>query len=84
MTSRDDVIYQQRTTRRGRGTLSNRGSRFNTTQVDWDGGVEIKSPDTQCRPVQANSIISCNNSLDIPFYQSINPYQGYEHRCTYC
>lgn len=84
MTSPDDVIYRQRTHRKGRGTLSNRGSRFNATQVDWDDGVEMKSPDTQCRPVQARSIISRNNSPDIPFYQSINPYQGCEHGCTYC
>ncbi|MFK8048987.1 MAG: PA0069 family radical SAM protein [Halioglobus sp.] len=84
MTSSDDVIYRQRTSRKGRGTLSNRGSRFNTTQVDWDDGVEMKSPNTQCSPVRARSIISRNNSPDIPFYQSINPYQGCEHGCTYC
>jgi DNA repair photolyase len=34
--------------------------------------------------VQARTIISRNNSPDVPFYQSINPYQGCEHGCTYC
>ena len=30
------------------------------------------------------SIISVNNSPDIPFKYSINPYQGCEHGCIYC
>jgi DNA repair photolyase len=34
--------------------------------------------------VQARSIIARNNSPDIPFTQSINPYQGCEHGCIYC
>jgi len=84
MGSPDDVIYRQRTVRKGRGVLSNRGSRYNPTRVDWDDGVEAPSPNTECRPVRARSIISRNNSPDIPFYQSINPYQGCEHGCTYC
>jgi DNA repair photolyase len=33
---------------------------------------------------QAKSIISSNNSPDIPFDSSINPYQGCEHGCIYC
>jgi len=32
----------------------------------------------------ARTIISRNDSPDIPFTQSINPYQGCEHGCTYC
>lgn len=32
----------------------------------------------------ARSIISRNDSPDIPFEQSINPYQGCEHGCIYC
>ena len=32
----------------------------------------------------AKSIISRNQSPDIPFSQSINPYQGCEHGCIYC
>jgi DNA repair photolyase len=34
--------------------------------------------------VVARSIISRNKSPDIPFMQSINPYQGCEHGCIYC
>lgn len=33
---------------------------------------------------QARTIISRNDSPDIPFNQSINPYQGCEHGCIYC
>jgi DNA repair photolyase len=34
--------------------------------------------------MQARSIISSNNSPDVPFDRSINPYQGCEHGCVYC
>lgn len=33
---------------------------------------------------QSRTIISRNDSPDIPFTQSINPYQGCEHGCIYC
>jgi DNA repair photolyase len=33
---------------------------------------------------QSRTIISRNRSPDIPFEQSINPYRGCEHGCTYC
>jgi DNA repair photolyase len=84
VTRPEDVIYQQRTPRKGRGALSNAPSRFSPTQVDWDDGVEAPLAITECRPIRARSIISRNTSPDIPFDQSINPYQGCEHGCTYC
>ena len=39
---------------------------------------------TEVRVVEAHSILSYNNSPDIGFEQSINPYQGCEHGCVYC
>ncbi len=69
---------------KGRGATSNRGSRFQPLDVEWDEGIEGPSPVTECRAVQAHSIISRNNSPDIPFEQSINPYLGCEHGCIYC
>lgn len=39
---------------------------------------------TQVTLQRAASIISRNESPDIPFTQSINPYQGCEHGCIYC
>ena len=38
----------------------------------------------QVRPEPARSIITHNDSPDIPFEQSINPYRGCEHGCVYC
>ena len=78
------MIVSQRTVRKGRGTLSNRVSRFAPHTSEWDDGIIAPSPLTRCREVQARSIISRNQSPDIPFNLSINPYQGCEHGCTYC
>lgn len=42
------------------------------------------APQTVLRPMAARSIISHNDSPDIPFDHSINPYLGCEHGCVYC
>lgn len=78
------MIIRQRSVHKGRGAISNPNNRYGPTQVEWDDGIEGPSPVTECREVRARSIISRNNSPDIPFYQSINPYQGCEHGCIYC
>ncbi|MFT4257323.1 MAG: PA0069 family radical SAM protein [Pseudoxanthomonas sp.] len=41
-------------------------------------------PQTEVREERARSIISRNQSPDIPFSQSLNPYRGCEHGCSYC
>jgi len=41
-------------------------------------------PDTQVREERARSIVSRNDSPDIGFSQSVNPYRGCEHGCVYC
>jgi len=69
---------------KGRGAVGNPGNRYQPTSVTWDDGIEGPTPVTECRAVQARSIIARNNSPDIPFEQSINPYQGCEHGCIYC
>jgi DNA repair photolyase len=79
-----NIIVQQRSPRKGRGALSNAGSRFAPTTVEWDDGISGPTPVTECREVRASSIIARNKSPDIPFSQSINPYQGCEHGCVYC
>ena len=84
MADQGDIIVRQRSVRKGRGALSNLGSRYQPTRVEWDDGITGPSPVTECRPVDARSIISRNSSPDIPFSQSINPYQGCEHGCIYC
>ncbi len=77
-------MVDQRRVHKGRGAISNRGARFLPTTVQWDDGITGASPVTECRPVRARSIIARNRSPDIPFDQSINPYQGCEHGCVYC
>ena len=42
------------------------------------------SPATQVLPDRARTILAHNQSPDIPFDQSINPYRGCEHGCVYC
>lgn len=53
-------------------------------RVEWDDGIDGPTPVTECRAVTARTIIARNTSPDIPFDQSINPYQGCEHGCIYC
>ena len=75
---------------KGRGTASNPEGRFETlTRTVEDDGwsredVEPGKPKTEVSIEQARSIISRNDSPDIPFNQSINPYRGCEHGCNYC
>ncbi len=74
---------------RGRGALSNPPPRYLSERgeaVD-DGWYQEELPDsiaTEVRPEPARTIISRNDSPDIPFEQSINPYRGCEHGCPYC
>lgn len=56
---------------------------------DWDQlpADELLQPrrvDTVFIPDHTKSIISHNESPDIPFRKSINPYRGCEHGCVYC
>lgn len=69
---------------KGRGANSNRESRYSTTRVEWDDGLEGPSPVTECLGETVSSIIARNRSPDVPFDQSINPYRGCEHGCVYC
>jgi DNA repair photolyase len=74
---------------KGRGTLSNPPGRFERQDVEevHDGWYEEEQPATiatTVEPDRARGIITTNKSPDIPFEQSINPYRGCEHGCTYC
>ncbi len=75
--------------RRGRGARSNRSSRYDFgKRVAFDDGWETLSTldafRTDVREERAKSIISSNDSPDLSFSQSINPYRGCEHGCIYC
>lgn len=71
---------------KGRGAVSRSAGRFAAQQIEFEDGHEeaMPIPETMLRAMQARSIISKNNSPDVPFDRSINPYQGCEHGCVYC
>ena len=77
-------------TRRLRGALSQTPGRFESVerQAFDDGWTREDEPlaplQTTITVERARSIISRNDSPDIPFDQSINPYRGCEHGCVYC
>ncbi len=79
---------------KGRGTAWAIGHRFDSrTRQAWDDGwgtldqqaaEEHLPPATQVIEEQAKRILTGNDSPDIHFDVSINPYRGCEHGCIYC
>jgi len=75
---------------KGRGAASNPEGRFESAKLEaFDDGWQREAetpphPATSVTEERARSIISRNDSPDIPFEQSINPYRGCEHGCIYC
>ncbi|MCB1857952.1 MAG: PA0069 family radical SAM protein [Gammaproteobacteria bacterium] len=75
---------------RGRGALTNPDNRFSSHSHEafddgWSTGENVPAPlTTVLRPDSNRSMISRNDSPDVPFDQSINPYRGCEHGCIYC
>ena len=78
---------------KGRGATINPEGRFERLRreaVDdgWGSPPAAEerppSPRTQVRPDASRTVIARNDSPDVPFDRSINPYRGCEHGCTYC
>ncbi|MGN6578518.1 MAG: PA0069 family radical SAM protein [Bordetella sp.] len=85
---------------RGRGAVTNVGHRYQSdTRVaplenEWsteaaaepgsEGDDVSSSPVTLVRPEQIRTLLSRNDSPDIPFELAVNPYRGCEHGCSYC
>ena len=69
---------------KGRGAVSRLPGRFATTTIEADEPPPERAPETTLRATRAGRIIARNQSPDIPFDQSINPYLGCEHGCVYC
>ena len=68
---------------RGRGSTSNPVGRFERLEVVSEA-LPPDRVDTQYLRDDSRSIIAHNDSPDVPFSVSINPYRGCEHGCTYC
>ena len=74
---------------RGRGAATNRTGRFEKqarAAVDdgWGAPGEIETLRTEVHTERPRAIITRNDSPDISFDRSINPYRGCEHGCIYC
>lgn len=75
---------------KGRGAASNPDNRFFSTRVELEdyGWGSSKDAGGKPEPVtvtveRARSILSKNDSPDVPFDLSINPYKGCQHGCIY-
>jgi len=90
----DQPLYIAADTLKGRGTAWALAHRFQSEQREqFDDGwgslaqsfdPEALPPSTQIIEERTQRILSGNQSPDIPFDQSINPYRGCEHGCVYC
>ena len=81
------VIDRER--RRGRGTASNVSGRYEPLarvafDDGWQGLEELPPFKTTVTVDTTRKIITHNDSPDLSFDRSINPYRGCEHGCVYC
>jgi len=78
--------------RKGRGAVSNETGRYEALQrVTFDDGWLDSRPEEDLPPLRttvtadkSREVIARNQSPDVPFDRSINPYRGCEHGCIYC
>ena len=68
---------------KGRGTSANPKNRFERLEVELEEPAEAGPATSFLRDV-SRTIIARNESPDLPFSASINPYRGCEHGCVYC
>lgn len=72
---------------RGRGAMDNPPNRFERLHYERDAeesGAEDTAHPTHYYRDRTQSIINYNDSPDVGFDASINPYRGCEHGCAYC
>lgn len=80
---------QQLVPLRGRGTQHNPANRFEPRETLFDLAAladeeERPNPATQLLRDHTRGILATNDSPDVPFDVSLNPYRGCEHGCVYC
>jgi DNA repair photolyase len=73
---------------KGQGAVNNVKNRFDKTEVTpfWENDYDYEEVKTKTEyiKVHAKTIVNQVKSIDLPFVQSLNPYQGCEHGCSYC
>jgi DNA repair photolyase len=75
---------------KGRGAVTNPAGRFEATSLEaaddgWGSLDELpRRAETVLVADRPKRAITRNQSPDVPFDQSVNPYQGCEHGCIYC
>jgi DNA repair photolyase len=72
----------------GRGTTANPAGRFDRLACEPDAAA-LADPDAAPVPTEylrdtSRTVISRNDSDDVPYDFSLNPYRGCEHGCIYC
>lgn len=74
--------------RRGRGARLNTPNRFEPLHLEEDpaalDGEELRQVETRYFVDHTKSVLAKNDSPDVGFTYSINPYRGCEHGCIYC
>jgi len=86
----DDPAYRvEADRRRGRGAVSNPSGRYEPTQREgfddgWGREEDLPPLPTEVIIEKPRTIITRNDSPDIGYDRSINPYRGCEHGCSYC
>ncbi len=86
-----DAVSEKQSTQtfKGRSAGFNPANRFDRLHAEVDREESSEEPGVSRVPTQylvdhSKSILSRNDSPDIPFSISINPYRGCEHGCIYC
>lgn len=77
---------------KGRGSQIQPDNRFDRVRVEADfehlefdeDALDPRPTPTEFLPDSSRSIVSENDSPDVPFRYSVNPYRGCEHGCAYC
>ena len=75
--------------RKGRGAVGNPTGRYerqtrHAVDDGWGSAAEPAPLATTLTADTSRTIIARNDSPDVPFDRSINPYRGCEHGCIYC
>lgn len=75
---------------KGRAAVNNPANRFHEYRHEaFDDGwgiqdADLDAPETELIADASRSVLVYNQSPDVPFDRSVNPYRGCEHGCVYC